>query len=152
MTLNSELFQSEFSVLSGRLIINLKKICFPCTYVDKMFIQQRLVFSFIFSFTIFLLMLFSLFSNVFTNILKIYELPKIYNKILKKLFTIIIYQVNSMSQLHLVSEILLKMYIWEQMTLLALKKKYQVGYFFKKGSVKRVLLFCCIRCCPYSVQ
>ena len=152
MTLNSELFQSEFSVLSGRLIINLKKICFPCTYVDKMFIQQRLVFSFIFSFTIFLLMLFSLFSNVFTNILKIYELPKIYNKILKKLFTIIIYQVNSMSQLHLVSEILLKMYIWEQMTLLALKKKYQVGYFLKKGSVKRVLLFCCIRCCPYSVQ
>ena len=152
MTLNSELFQSEFSVLSGRLIINLKKICFPCTYVDKMFIQQRLVFSFIFSFTIFLLMLFSLFSNVFTNILKIYELPKIYNKILKKLFTIIIYQVNSMSQLHLVSEILLKMYIWEQMTLLALKKKYQVGYFLKKGSVKRVLLFCCIRSCPYSVQ
>ena len=35
-----------------------------------------------------------LFSKVVTNILKIYELPKIY-KILKKLFTIIIYQVNS---------------------------------------------------------
>ena len=53
----------------------------------------------------FLYMLFLIFSNVFTNILKIYELPKIYNKILKKLLTIIIYQVNSMSQLHLASEI-----------------------------------------------
>ena len=45
-------------------------------------------------------MFFPIFSNVFTNILKIYELPKIYNKL-----TIIIYQVNSMSQLHLASEI-----------------------------------------------
>ena len=50
-------------------------------------------------------MFFPLFTKVFTNILKIYELPEIYNKILKKLFTIIIYQVNSMSQLHLVSEL-----------------------------------------------
>ena len=33
-------------------------------------------------------MFFQIFSNVFTNILKIYELPKIYNKILKKLLTI----------------------------------------------------------------
>ena len=32
-------------------------------------------------------MFFPIFSNVFTNILKIYELPKIYNKILKKLLT-----------------------------------------------------------------
>ena len=50
-------------------------------------------------------MFFPIFSNVFTNILKIYELPKIYNKILKKLFTIITYQVKSMSQLHLSSEL-----------------------------------------------
>ena len=35
-------------------------------------------------------MFFPLFSKVFTNILNIYQLPKIYNKILKKLFTIII--------------------------------------------------------------
>ena len=40
-------------------------------------------------------MFFSLFLNVFTNILKIYKLPKIYNKILKKLLKIIIYQVTS---------------------------------------------------------
>ena len=51
-------------------------------------------------------MFFPLFSNVFTNILKIYELPKIYNKILKKLLTIIIYHANSMSQLHLASELI----------------------------------------------
>ena len=35
MTLNSEQFQSEFSVLSGRLI----KICFLCTYVHQTIIQ-----------------------------------------------------------------------------------------------------------------
>ena len=105
MTLSYELFQNDFSVLSGRLVIKLSKICFLCTYVDEMITQERLMLCFKFSFTIFLLMFFPLFSKVFTNILKIYELPKIYNKILKKLFTIIIYQVNSMSQLHLASEL-----------------------------------------------
>ena len=34
MTLNSELCQSEFSVLSGRLIIKLSKTCFLCTYAE----------------------------------------------------------------------------------------------------------------------
>ena len=105
MTLSYELFQNDFSVLSGRLVIKLSKICFLCTYVDEMITQERLMLCFKFSFTIFLLMFFPLFSKVFTNILKIHELPKIYNKILKKLLTIIIYQVNSMSQLHLASEI-----------------------------------------------
>ena len=105
MTLSYELFQNDFSVLSGRLVIKLSKICFLCTYVDEMITQERLMLCFKFSFTIFLLMFFPLFSKVFTNILKIYELPKIYNKILKKLLTIIIYQVNSMSQLHLASEL-----------------------------------------------
>ena len=50
-----------------------------------------------------------LFSNVFTDILIMYELPRIYNKILKYWQTIvltrIIYQANSMSQLHLASEL-----------------------------------------------
>ena len=109
MTLNCELCQSEFWVLSGRLIIKLSKICFLCLYVDQIVIQQRLVFCFKFSFTIFSLMFFPLFSKVFTNILKIYELPKTYNKILKYcqilFFTIITYQVDSMSQLHLVSDL-----------------------------------------------
>ena len=105
MILNCELFQSEFWVLSGRLIIKLSKICFLCTYVDVIITQYRLVFCFKFSFTIFLLMFFPLFSKVFFNIFKIDKLPKRYNKILKKLFTIIIYQVNSMSQLHLASEL-----------------------------------------------
>ena len=53
-------------------------------------------------------MFFPLFSKVFTNILKIYELPKINNipKYYQTIFlTIIIYQANSMSQLHLASEI-----------------------------------------------
>ena len=54
-------------------------------------------------------MFFPLCSKVFTNILKIYELPKINNTIPKYcqtlLLTIIIYQANSMSQLHLASEL-----------------------------------------------
>ena len=58
-------------------------------------------------------------SNVFTNILKINELAKIYNKILKKLLTIIIYQVNSIS-LQLASEIYWKCTRGWKKTLLAL--------------------------------
>ena len=81
MTLNCKLCQSEFSVLSGRIIIILSKICFLCTYTDQMIIQQRLMFCSPFSFTIFLLMFFPLFSKVFTTILKIYKLPKIDNTI-----------------------------------------------------------------------
>ena len=105
MTFNCELRESQFSVLSGRFTIKLSKICFLCTYLDQIIIQQKLMFCFKFSFTMFLLMFFPLFSKVFTDIsTKIYELPKICNKILKKLFTIIIYKVNSISQLHLASE------------------------------------------------
>ena len=48
-------------------------------------------------------MFFPLFSKVFTDILKIYELPKIYNKIPKYcqtlVLTMIMYQANSMSNL-----------------------------------------------------
>ena len=94
-----------FKVSYQCYLAGLSKVCFLCIYVDQMIIQKRLLFCFKFSFTIFLLMFFPIFSNLFTDILKIYELPKIYNKILKKLLTIIIYQVNSMSQLHLASEI-----------------------------------------------
>ena len=101
MTLNCELF----IVSSQSYLVGLSKIRFLWTYVDQMIIQQRLLVCFIFSFTIFLLMFFPFFSNVFTNILKIYELPKKCNKIVKKLFTIIIYQVDFMSQLHLASEL-----------------------------------------------
>ena len=54
MTLNCELFQSEFSDLSGKLIIELSKMCFLCTYVDQMMMQLRLVSCFKFSFTTFL--------------------------------------------------------------------------------------------------
>ena len=50
-----------------------------------------------------------LFPKVFTDILKIYELPKIYNKIPKYYqglaLTIMVYQVSSMSQLHLALEL-----------------------------------------------
>ena len=103
-----------FKVSSQSYLAGLSKIYFLCTYVDQMIMQQKLLPCFKFSFTIFLLMFFSIFSNVFSNILKIYELLKIYNKILKKLLTIIIYKVNSMSQLHLASEIYWKctLYIW----------------------------------------
>ena len=77
MTLNCELSQSGFSVLSGRLIIKLSKICFLYTYVDQMIIQQR--FDVLFQFQ---------FYNIFTNVISIifkclhyfkalYEVPKI---------------------------------------------------------------------------
>ena len=54
-------------------------------------------------------MFFPLYSNVSTNILKIYKLPKIDNMMPKYCQTlvlaIIIYQANSMSQLRLASEL-----------------------------------------------
>ena len=103
-----------FKVSPQSYLEGLSKICFLCTYVNQMTIQQRLLFCFKFSFTIFLLMLFPIFSIVFTNILKIYELSKIYNKILKKLLTIIIYQVNSMTKLHMTSEIYWKCTLWDK--------------------------------------
>ena len=50
-----------------------------------------------------------LFSKVFSDILKIYELPKMYIKIPKYwqalVVTVVIYQVDSMSQLHLAFEL-----------------------------------------------
>ena len=75
MTLNCELFQSAFSVLSDRLIKNM----FPLHICRQMIMQQRLAFCFKFSFPIFLLMFFPLFSEVVSKMLKIYELPKIYD-------------------------------------------------------------------------
>ena len=107
MTFNCELYQSVLNLL-GRIIMKLSKICFLCTYVDKMIIQQRLMFCSKLSFTIFLLIFFPLCSKVF-NILNIYELPKIINTIPKYcqtiVLTIIIYQANFMSQLQLASEL-----------------------------------------------
>ena len=54
-------------------------------------------------------MFFPLLSKVFTDILRIYELPKIYNKIPKysqtPILTTIIHQANSMSQLQLAFEL-----------------------------------------------
>ena len=69
MTLNCELYQSESLILSGRLFIKLSKICFLYTYVHQMIIQQGFnVFCSNFSFTMFSLMVFPLFPNVFTGI------------------------------------------------------------------------------------
>ena len=68
-------------VLFSRLITNLLKIYFLCTYDDQMKKQQR--FCIKLSFTNFSLVFFQLFSKFSTNICKIYELPKIYNKIPK---------------------------------------------------------------------
>ena len=72
---------------SQSYLAGLFKVCFLCTYGDQMIMQKRLLFCFKFTFTMFLLMFFPIFSNIFTNILRIDELPKIYNKILKKLLT-----------------------------------------------------------------
>ena len=125
MTYNCELCQSEFSVLSGRLIIELSKICFLWTYVNHLIIQWR-----------FNVLLQIQFCNIFTNdlsisfanILKIDELPKIYYKIPKycqtPVLTIVIYQTNSMSQLNWLLNYTRINYIenvpWGQRNLLAL--------------------------------
>ena len=79
VTLNFKLCQSGFSVLPGRLIRK-SKICLLCPYVDQMIIQQKLKFFSSSIFTIFSLMFFPLLWTVFTDMLKIYELPKVYNK------------------------------------------------------------------------
>ena len=52
---------------------------FSCTYLDQMIIQLRFMFWSKFSFKIFLLIFFPLFSKVFNNILKIDELLKMDN-------------------------------------------------------------------------
>ena len=83
MTFKCELLQSEYSVLSGRIITKLSKVCFLCTYVDQMIIQQRFMFCSKLKFIIFLLMFVPLFSKFFINILKIYGLPMI-NKMIAK--------------------------------------------------------------------
>ena len=101
MSLKCELFQSEFLVLYGRLIKNMFRlhICKPNDYTIEIIVLLQIQFYDIFT------NVFSIIFKRFTNILKIYELPKIYNKILKKLFTIIICQVNSLSKFHLASEL-----------------------------------------------
>ena len=68
-------------ILFGRLITKLLKIYFLCTYDDQTKKLQR--FCIKLSFTNFSLVFFQLFSKFSTNICKIYELPKIYNKIPK---------------------------------------------------------------------
>ena len=111
-----------------------------------------------FSFTIFSLMFFSLFSKVFADILEIYELPKIYNEIpkycQKPVLTIIIYQTNSMSQRHQALELymplltLLKMCPRILRTLLALNFKKILGKTFVLKLVSKesfvLSLFCTI--------
>ena len=73
MTLYYQLFQSEFSVLPGRLIRNMfpLHICRSNDYTIEISVLLQIQFYNI------LLMFFPLFPKVFTNILKIYELPKI---------------------------------------------------------------------------
>ena len=80
---NCELCQSWFSVLSVRLIIKLLKICFLFTYVDQMVIQQRFNVLLQLQFYNVFYNVLPLFWKVFTDILEIYELPKVYNKIPK---------------------------------------------------------------------
>ena len=83
MTLICELFQSECSVLSGRLIKSMFPLHIrrPNYYTKEIIVLLSIQFYNIFT---------NVLSNIFkrfTNILKIYELPKTYNKILKKLLT-----------------------------------------------------------------
>ena len=79
ITRNCELCQSWFSVLSVRLIIKLLKICFLFTYVGQMIIQQRFNVLVQLQFYNVFYNVIPLFWKVFTDILKIYELPKVHN-------------------------------------------------------------------------
>ena len=132
MSFNCDQCQSEFLVLSGRIITKLSKTCFPWAYVDQMIIQQRLMFGAKFSFIIFLLMFFPLFSQVFSNILKIYELTKINNTVPTSCQKTCLnnnhlpgqfYVTNSSSFWTLPLLTLLKMCPWQQRTPLALNQK-----------------------------
>ena len=97
------------------------------------------MFCFEFSFTIFSWMFFPLFSKFFTNILKVDELPEIYNKILKNLFIIIIHQINSLSQIDLASELIENVQLETKDSFGTKRKKFLVGYFLKTFSAKRAL-------------
>ena len=147
MALNRDLFQSESSVLSGRLIKNM----FPLHICRSNDYTIEIVFGFRFSFTIFLLMFLPLFPKVVTNILKIYELPKIYHTLK------IVHNNHLPGQFYVTTSsgfcTLFKIYTWGQRNLLALNLKKILGrILILKCSAKRVLLFCCIRCCFYSPQ
>ena len=119
-------------------IIKLPKIFFLCTYVDQMIIQQR--FNILLQLQ-FYKIFFNVLSKVFTEILNVYELPKIYNKkpkyCQKFVLIIITYQVNSIPN-----------FIWllnytpgEQRALLTLNFKKILGrIFFIKCHAKRVPL------------
>ena len=129
MTLYYQLFQSEFSVLPGRLIRNMfpLHICRSNDYTIEISVLLQIQFCNI------LLMFFPLFLKVFTNILKIYELPKIQNEVLKKLFIIIIYQINSLSRLHLPSELIENVQLEVKDSFgTKLKKNPRQDIFFKK--------------------
>ena len=77
MTLNYELPQSEFSVLSGTLIKNMfpLHICRPNVYAIEIFVLLQIQFYNIFTNVPSIICSF----QIVTNFLKIYELPKIYD-------------------------------------------------------------------------
>ena len=92
------------------------------------------------------------------SILKIYELPKINNAILKYrqtlALTIIMYEANSMSRLQLASELYPSNFIknvplGEKDSFGTELRKILGRIFFLKCSAKKVLLFCYIGCCSY---
>ena len=88
------------------------------------------MFCFNFNFTTFSLIFFPLFSKVFTNIVKIYKLPKIYNKI-------------PMPQMHQAFKLYPSYLYWicTLKTLLALNfKKTRVGLFLKTQCQKSPFL------------
>ena len=151
MTLNSELCQSELIIAYHKIVKNL----FLCTYVDQVAIQQRLNEWSNFSFIIFSVMFFPLFWKVFIDILKIYELPWIYNKLPKYCNNHLpgqFYVPTSYGFWTIPLLTLLKMGLRRQTTLLALNlKKILVRIFFQNVGLKETF-FRSIRCCPYSVQ
>ena len=118
---NLQTIETYIYIYLYKVFISLKKLIISRIFQKPVTIQEQfkefkefkncwppwLMFRSKFSFTIFLF--FPLFSKVSTNILKIYELPKINNTIPKYyqtlVLTIIIYLANSMSQLHLASEL-----------------------------------------------
>ena len=155
MILNCELCPQSY--LTG-LSKNYQKSVSSAHIQAKLLHSRDLMFCSNFNFTIFSLIFFPLFPKVFTGILKIYELFKIYYKIHychMLVLTIIIYQANSVPTSWILNYAPINF-----VKNIPQNAKDSFGTNFKKNSRQDIylkssakkVLFCCIRYCPYSLQ
>ena len=154
-----ELCQSRFSNLSGSVITKWTKICFLSTYIDKMITQQ--IFNVLCQLEIYNIFTnaVSIFWKVFTEILKISELPKIYNKIILPNICIKNSPLPDQFCVPVASGFwtialltLLKLFPRAQRALLALNLKKNARKDFSSKMQCQENSFLLIWCCPYSLH